>query len=135
MEHVQHKRLCNSVLCTAKIDLWYLTIFGHFLYMVEWYFPAYHWDSWKQCQAVRQTTWNNVSLLFYVSIRRGTYRMSQKSKIDTSFDVSNHFFLNWLFSWEFDKEIFRQNWKEEWNKKFHRSKKNFHCLKFKLYHF
>ena len=48
-------------------------------------------------QVVRQTTQNDVSPSFYVSICRRTYRVSQKCKIDTSFDVSNQFFLNWLF--------------------------------------
>ena len=72
---------------------------------------------------VRQTTRNNVSPSFYVSIRWSTYRMSQECKIDTSFDLSSHFFLNWLFSWEFRKEVFSQNWNEEWNKEIHRSKK------------
>ena len=67
------------------------------------FFQNFHWDFTTSC-----FTWKNVSSSFYVSIRQGRYRMSQKSKIDTSFDVSNHFFLNWLFSWEFGKEIFHK---------------------------
>ena len=72
---------------------------------------------------VRQTTWKEVSPLFYISIHQSMYQMSQKCKIDTSFDISNQFFLNWLFSWEFGKEFFSQNWKDEWNKEIHHSKK------------
>ena len=67
--------------------------------------------------------------------------MSQKCKIDTSFDVSNQFFLSWLVSWEFGKEIFSQNWKEEWKKETHHSKKKFTVynssyiiFKFKTHH-
>ena len=56
--------------------------------------------------AVRQSTQKDVSPSLYVSIRWSTDRISQKCKIDTSFHVSNQFFLNWLFSWEFSKEIF-----------------------------
>ena len=56
--------------------------------------------------SVRQTTRNDVSPSIYVSIPRSTYRMSQKCKIDMSFDVSNQFFLSWLFSWEFGKEVY-----------------------------
>ena len=63
--------------------------------------------------SVRQTTQYNISPSFYVSIPWSTYQISQKCKTDTSFSISNHFFLNWLFSWEFGKEIFSQNWKEE----------------------
>ena len=48
-------------------------------------------------------------------------------------DISNQFFLNWLFSWGFGKGIFSQNWKEEWNKEICRSKKKFYRLKLKLY--
>ena len=84
---------------------------------------------------VRQTTRNNVSPSFYVSIRWSTCRMSEECKIDTSFDLSSHFFLNWLFSWEFGKEVFSQNWNEELNKEIHLSKKKFQRLKLKLYHF
>ena len=76
-----------------------------------------------QARAVRQTTQNHISPLFYVSICQSMYQMSQKCKIDTLFNVSNHFFLNWRFSWEFGKEIFSQNWKEEWSKEIHCSKK------------
>ena len=28
----------------VNFELWYLTLFGHSLYMVIWYIPAYHWD-------------------------------------------------------------------------------------------
>ena len=62
-------------------------------------------------------------------------QMSQKCKIEMSLDVSNWFFLNWLFSRGFGKKnFFSQNWREEWNKEIHCSK-NIHCLKLKLYHF
>ena len=69
---------------------------------------------------VRQTTQNDVSPSFYVLIRWSTYRMSQKCKTDTSFDVSNHFFLNWLSSWEFGKEIFSKLERrlKQWNSSF-----------------
>ena len=72
---------------------------------------------------VGQTTQIDVSLSIYVLVGWSTYRMSWKCKIDTSFDLSNPFFLNWLSSWEFCKEIFSQNWKEDWNKEIHRWKR------------
>ena len=80
---------------------------------------------WWEYISVRQTTWNDISLLFYASVCWSTYQMSQKYKIDKLFDVSNHFFLNRLFSWEFSKWFFLQNQQEEWNKKICCSKKNF----------
>ena len=51
-----------------------------------------------------------------------------------SFDVSNQFFLNWLFSWELCKEIFSQNWKKSETKKFTVQKK-LDRLKLKLHYF
>ena len=54
--------------------------------------------------ALRQTTPNDIPLLFYASIQHSMYQMSQKCKIEMSLDVTNCFFLNWLFSWGFDKK-------------------------------
>ena len=48
-----------------------------------------NFDFLKKGLAVRQTTRKDVSPTSYVSIRRSTYRMGQKYKTDTSFDVSN----------------------------------------------
>ena len=82
-----------------------------------------NFDFLKKGLAVRQTTRKDVSPSSYVSIRRTRIEWAKNTKIDASFDISNYFFLNWLFSWEFDKVFFSQNWKEEWNKETHRSKK------------
>ena len=60
------------------------------------------------------------------------YRTSQKCKTDILFDISNQFFLNWLFSWESSKEIFHKIGLTSETKKFTIQKNTHHLGHVKL---
>ena len=72
--------------------------------------------------SVMQTTQNDLSPLFYILIHWSMYQMSQKFKIDMSFDVWNHVFLNS----KLERRVKQRN---------SPFKKKFHHLKLKLYLF
>ena len=77
-------------------------LLGHYLGKLDQHGPCQN-EAQFFFLALRQTTPNDIPLLFYASIQRSMYQMSQKCKIEMSLDVSNWFFLNWLFSWGFDQ--------------------------------
>ena len=73
---------------------------------------------------VSQTIQSNIPSLFYMLICQNIYQMSQKWEIDTSFGISNHFFLNWLYSPEsLAKKFFHKIGKKSETKEFTIQKK------------
>ena len=87
---------------------------------------------WIRLPTVRQTTPNNVSPSFYLSIRQSTYRVSQNCKIDKSFESVFSKLALLLRVWQ--RHFFTKS-ERKVKQRTSPFKKKVQRLKLKLYHF